>query len=159
VSARRGRRVVGVGVAVAVAVRIQQDEDEGRIALEQFPRGLEAARPRHRHHDQVDRLGRGERGRLLLVGHLADNVHVHPERSAQSRPEGRVPVDDESTCSFHRASPSQLRRAPSTGRRVGPESYAAVFCGEVVCVSSSDETPWSSAQRAAAVRFCTPIFR
>jgi hypothetical protein len=119
VRGRLGRRASGV----AVAVRVQQDEDEGRITLEQLACGVEAARPRQRHHDHVDRLGRGERGRFLLVGHLADNVHVHPQRRAQSGPEGRISVDDESTCSFrHRGSPSQLGRAPSTGRRVGPEN-------------------------------------
>jgi len=115
VRARRGRR------AVAVAARIQQDDDDGRVTLEQLACGVEAARPGQRHHDQVDRLGRGERARLLLVGHLADDVNVRPERRAQPRPERRIPVDDQSTWPLrHRNPQSQLARAPSTARRAGP---------------------------------------
>ena len=166
--AQPGRRRVGVrgrrAVAVPVTAGIQQDEDERRVTLEQLACGLEAARPRRRHHDQVDRPGRDERARFRLVGHLADDVNVHPERRAQCRPEGRIPVDDESTCPLqHRDSQSQVARPPSTGRRAGTgrprKAYATEFCGDLVSVASSDETPWSSAQRAAAVRFCTPIFR
>jgi hypothetical protein len=92
VGARLGRR------AVAVATRLQQDDAEGRLTLEQLTCGVEGTPPRQRHHDQVDRLGRGERARLLSVGHLADHAHMLHERRAQPRPEARIPVDDESTC-------------------------------------------------------------
>jgi hypothetical protein len=98
VRGRLGLRAVAVPVAVAAP--FQHDDDEGRVTLEQLACGVEAARPRHRQHDHVDRLDRGERARFLLVGYLSDDAHVVPERRAQPRPEGRIPVDDQSTCPF-----------------------------------------------------------
>jgi hypothetical protein len=54
----------------------QQNDDERRIKLEELACGVEAARPRQRHHDELDTLERGERARFLLVVHLADDLHV-----------------------------------------------------------------------------------